>query len=489
MGTPPYPPKDAWPPLLHLRNGSRFYARLRVPPSLNHSSDHLQRSLRTGKYAEAVKRLPVVAAELRLELAALQARAPRPAAPVPVDEDAAWWKARIRSVGGRPEAGIPEELDNEWDAEIERRLGPVIGETSHRQPIYQGEAEAERLAALVFGRVLPVQAELERFLAESALTERYAGRHRRAAERLRTWLVKRNGSDDLRRVTRREAGEFVDHLLSGGMVAATANSLVSSLRVYWSWMERRIGIEGNPWTGQSRKARQTEAAANKRPFTDDEVVNLLNGRTYRTLHDLMRIAALSGMRIDEIARLTVATAAGGVLRVTEGKTASSLREVPVHPDVAEVIERRSQGKAPTARLFDELSAPPSRKKELSAKASERFTAYRRALGIDARADGQRQSDVDFHSFRRWFITKAEMAGQPPHLISAVVGHVEGRKGMTLGTYSGGPSLAQKRAVVDSIRLPEGATVRSPAGPIMGRIGRGKRVVDGQRSEPGERADF
>ncbi len=473
MGNSRQPPRDIWPPLLFLR-GSRYYARLRVPPSLKHSSSHLQRTLGTDRYAEAVKRLPVVAAELRLELAELAARTPRSAPQVPVDEDAEWWRDRILRLSGRPDADIPEELSPEWDAEIERRLGPQIGETGDGEPVYQGEAEAARLAGLVFGTILPVQAQLPRFLAETVPTDRYADRHRRAVERLRRWLVARYGTDDLRRMTRRDAGEFVDHLMASGLVSATANSLVSSLRVYWDWLEKRIGIEGNPWTRQTRKARPTEAAANKRPFTDDEVAKLLNGETYRTLHDLMRVAGLSGMRIDEIARLTVTTAAGGLLRVTEGKTASSLREVPVHPDVAEIIDRRSRGKAPTARLFDELTASPSRKKELSAKASERFTAYRRSLGIDVRADGQRQSDVDFHSFRRWFITKAEMAGQPPHLISSVVGHVEGRKGMTLGTYSGGPSLDQKRTVVESVRLPKGAKVRSPEGPIMGKARPGKR---------------
>lgn len=477
MGTPQLPPKSSWPPYLHLR-GKRFYARLRVPPRLGHSSTHLQRSLGTVDYREAIKRLPVCVAELRLELAAMEARVPRAPRPVPVDQDAKWWRERLLKAGAPP-GTMPEVLDAEWEAEIERRLGPVVGETDDGEPIYQGEAEASRLAALVYETILPVGDQLDRFLAETNPTPRYADRHRRAVERLRVWLLDRFGTDDLRRVSRRGAGDFVDHLLASGVVAATANSLVSSLKVYWDWMERRLGIEGNPWARQTRKPRPTEAVADKRPFTDDELKRLLNGETYRTLHDLMRVAALSGMRIDEIARLTVGTSAEGLFRVTEGKTANSVREVPVHPDLVEIVDRRRQGKDAEVRLFDELKAPPSRKKELSAKASERFTAYRRALGVDARREGQRQSDVDFHSFRRWFVTKAEMAGQEPHLISAVVGHA--RDGMTLGVYSGGPSVAQKRAVVESVRLPEGAFVASPEGPIMGQIVVRRRTTGRQRS--------
>lgn len=81
--------------------------------------------------------------------------------------------------------------------------------------------------------------------------------------------------------------------------------------------------------------------------------------------------------------------------------------------------------------------------------------WRRDLNLDARQEGRRQSDADFHSFRRWFATKAEQAGQPPHTISAVLGHEEGRGGMTLGVYSAGPSLEQRRAVVEAVRLPPG----------------------------------
>lgn len=80
--------------------------------------------------------------------------------------------------------------------------------------------------------------------------------------------------------------------------------------------------------------------------------------------------------------------------------------------------------------------------------------------------------MDFHSFRRWFITKAEQAGQQVHIIQSTVGHA--REGVTLKTYSGGPSLIQRRKVVESVRLPEGASAESPEGPLMGSQSRGRR---------------
>lgn len=449
--------------------GNRFYARLRVPPSLGLKSSHLQQALNTSLYAEAVRRLPVVVGGLRLQLEGL--RAPKAEQPAPtIDERAAWWREKIEAAGHSPYDGIPEALLPEWESELEDRLGPVVGEDEYSPgiPVHANEADVMRLARLVYGTVLPVDTELERFIAEEVTTVRYADRHRRAVSRLKAWMLETLGTDDLRRITRRIAGDFYDHLRAGGVVTATANSLVSSLSTYWRWLDRRVGIEGNPWARQSRKARPgEEATANKRGFTDDEVVKLLSGETYGTLHDLMRVAALSGMRISEIGRLTVASSQGDIFNLDEGKTASSVREVPIHPDLEALVRRRSVGKTGDQRLFDELRGSPSRKKEMTAKASERFTAYRRSLGLDERAPRQRQSNIDFHSFRRWFITKAEQAGQPGHLISAVVGHAEGRQGMTLGTYSDGPSRKQRAAVVAAVKLPKGAPIQSPGGPVLG----------------------
>jgi integrase len=81
-----------------------------------------------------------------------------------------------------------------------------------------------------------------------------------------------------------------------------------------------------------------------------------------------------------------------------------------------------------------------------------FGAYRKAVGVDERRPGKRRSLVNFHSFRRWFITKAERAGIPEPTIMTVVGHK--RPGMTFGVYSGGPQWEQLRACVEAVKLPE-----------------------------------
>src|SRR5690606_5507964 len=129
------------------------------------------------------------------------------------------------------------------------------------------------------------------------------------------------------------------------------------------------------------------------------------------------------------------------------KKEKASRYVPIHPSLAEIVERRTKGKAPTDEFFPEFPGPKKETslRERSFKASNEFTAYRRRCGVDEQIPGRRRSLVNFHSFRRWFITEAERANVRPELISALVGHK--RSGMTLGRYSEGPEMkAARRAI-------------------------------------------
>ena len=124
--------------------------------------------------------------------------------------------------------------------------------------------------------------------------------------------------------------------------------------------------------------------------------------------------------------------------------------MPIHSKLKAIVARRSKGKGPDAFIFDELpEATPSRPR--SAQASQAFTRYRRKVGVGA-GEGE-SSDVDFHSFRRWFTTKAEQAGQPPHIIDFVTGRK--RPGGDVRTLLRGPSMAQMRKCVEAVELPIG----------------------------------
>ena len=63
----------------------------------------------------------------------------------------------------------------------------------------------------------------------------------------------------------------------------------------------------------------------------------------------------------------------------------------------------------------------------------------------------------FHSTRKWFITQCERTGVPEHFTASLVGHHSARSAnkLTYGLYSAGISDAQKREIVEGVRLPEG----------------------------------
>jgi integrase len=91
-----------------------------------------------------------------------------------------------------------------------------------------------------------------------------------------------------------------------------------------------------------------------------------------------------------------------------------------------------------------------------------FTRYRRARGVDERAEGARQSNVDFHSFRRWFAKSARDAlaegrasGFSEWTLAEVMGHSKEDMplGMTMSVYAGKDNVEAKRACVEAVRLP------------------------------------
>lgn len=147
--------------------------------------------------------------------------------------------------------------------------------------------------------------------------------------------------------------------------------------------ERRGHVEDNPWTGQRLSERRNGGPEKEREFTDAEVTRLLTapypeGMQFRErLHDAMRIAALSGMRIEELARLTVADCAGGLFDIRKAKTAAGIRKVPIYADLAPIVERRTAGKRAAAFLIEEIEKV---KGNGQCPLSKQFVRYRRPSG-------------------------------------------------------------------------------------------------------------
>lgn len=415
----------------------------------------LKRSLNTDSLALANLRKWAVVAEMKAAIEkAQQAMGAESASAATVAEGMEWRAALKEEMASTVGEGVLPDLVIDRAEELER---------------LHGHSAARTFVDVATGRTTPIAPLEGAWLAEADYAGRTETARKQAVRRLLEWCRASHVPEVVEAIDRRVAGRFVSEVfVAKGVDPATANKLITGLSAFWQWLLRRGHASANPWERQSLKARKVRTESGeeaKRPFTDEEVRAILAGAGgIRSLPmaDLCRLAALSGMRLGEIADLKVRNVRGGAIRVAQGKTDAAARDVPIHPDVAAMIAARCAGKDPDAYVFHELPEQRSAARPRGAPVSQAFTRLLRTLKLSDTIEGRRQARTDFHSFRRWFIRMAVDAlekgakGFTAWTLADVVGHSNeaGPLGMTMGRYPGPAGMAPRRACVEAVRLPE-----------------------------------
>jgi integrase len=212
---------------------------------------------------------------------------------------------------------------------------------------------------------------------------------------------------------------------------------------FLDWCVGEGELQSNPW--ETLKVKGRPEVHPHGVLTDDQVSVLLAAKD-RVLHSALLFGLLTGMRSGEVCGLMAedVTAKGNLgrfvsirpneVRLLKSKAAE--REVPLHG----VLEGLLDTALPTSgRLFPYLTVD---------KVVKRYAYLRR-----------RHPELHgtvFHSTRKWFITQCERTGVPEHFTATLVGHHSARSAnkLTYGLYSAGISDAQKREIVEGIRLPQ-----------------------------------
>jgi len=333
-----------------------------------------------------------------------------------------------------------------------------------------GEDRAKAFYDLASGRVTPLADQAAAFAKHRGYRMKSEGDFMRALGWLGDWLRDSGLPVALEAVTRIHAGKFIGESLTVGRSAQKATAYLGFIRQYWAWLQDKghLANPENPWAGQTlpagpKRLRGAEQDTGKRPFTDAEVKTLLAGDGGAMLNDLMRVAALSGMRIEEACQLYASDCADDMFNIWAGKTDNARRTVPIHSALTAIVERRTKGKAPGEFLFDELPPLPPSRETRSDPAAKRFTRYRRDMQVDERPNDKAKSNVDFHSFRRWFIRKARDArlsgdtGFDEWTLTWVIGHTDSDRAKSLDLsqhgYAGQDPEKAKRALVEAVKLP------------------------------------
>ena len=222
----------------------------------------------------------------------------------------------------------------------------------------------------------------------------------------------------LEEVDRRMVARFVTEFLPTrkgpkapeGQGPATIRKKVSQLGQVWRWAQQR-GIlpysKETPWDAQAPSKKDVSAAASRRrPFTPEESKKLLAAAPAgEALGDTMRVALLTGVRLEEVASLDAsqvdAKARWYVIR--QGKSENAARVVPLVGLAHDAIKKRLAKVNGSGPLFPEVPVRKSTGKRGGAL-SQAFTRVRR--------DVRRGTDRELaqHCFRHTWRTAARRAG-------------------------------------------------------------------------------
>jgi integrase len=314
--------------------------------------------------------------------------------------------------------------------------------------------------ALATGRSTPADIKVDTFLSLMKWNARTKKDFERAFGLLRDWCHQKKVNFKLENINRKTASLFVEHLASNEerkLTNRTINKYVSSINQYWHWLEKRDYLaanEASPWIGQTLAKDRVTEDERERPFTDEEITRLFSKLPPQSyLRDAMAIGALTGARLDAIICLKRKDITEDkCFRFKPQKKENASRKVPIHSALTSLVARLGDGKGPEEDLFPEC--PPvndATPQERSSPASKAFTRFRRSVEVMDAVEGKRRDRVNFHSFRRWFITKAYQAKIPEVTIQRVVGHKP--QSVTAGVYLGDLTVDQLRECVEAVQLP------------------------------------
>ena len=228
--------------------------------------------------------------------------------------------------------------------------------------------------------------------------------------------------------------------------AATINKWLSCLQGVLNWARKNGVIPDElPWADPVAGMRLAEARSQRQPWEPAELSVLFGSPIYRrgerpaggkgeAAYWLPLLALFSGARLNELAPMRAEDIkhdpASDVYFMTvieddeagrSVKTETSLRAVPIHPElkrigILELVDHRRQADGPKARLFPLVQ--PNSKGNYGAGFSQWFGRYKRSLGIE------NESSV-FHSFRHGFKDALRTAGVNEDVNDALTGHSGG----------------------------------------------------------------
>lgn len=387
----------------------RWYAVLEIPKLLRprFGKPRFVQSLETESLSLAERRvLPVVAEWKRLiELAKHGA--------ADFEGELSEWREHIRRY--KAEGLTPEEIEDiSFDVAVNLHPDPERG---------------AQLYHVTTGKQVFLGEHIDAYLASQELEPKTVDMKRNDINR---FVEKFRFDDD---VTNKAVADWVETELIGkqGLSGATCRRIISTIRGYWMYLERRQNLNA-PYPFQSvvpaTRRTKKDIRDKRKGFTPLDYRRLLQAVPESDTHlsDLIQLGAYTGCRIEELCALKLLHVSSDRIRIEDAKTEAGWREIPLHQrikqSVARLVDSSKDGYLLSGLTFNKYG-------DRSNAIGKRFGRLKAACGYGP--------DYVFHSFRKGVATQLETALVPENHVARLLGH--DLKTMSYGLYSGGVSFA------------------------------------------------
>jgi len=226
---------------------------------------------------------------------------------------------------------------------------------------------------------------------------------------------------------------------------ATLGRLVTDCNQYWEYLQVHHGLDiPTPFSKvlppKNKKKSKIAVAAQRKAFRVEDYHRLIKASLDKgddTLADLIKLAAHTGCRIEELCSLKLGNVHDDRIIITDAKTEAGWREIPIHKDIKQTVTRL-MNTATTDYLLSGLSF--NKYGDRSNAIGKRFGRLKTELGYGP--------DYVFHSLRRAFSTQLENAGVERTTVARLMGHELGDQ--TFGGYSDGLYFDRLKEAVGKI---------------------------------------
>jgi len=354
------------------------------------------------------------------------------------------------------EIGINNDLENYLRPSGEGVKGLVLDpDTGYRTDVDQNKLDQFTLANKIVSsptEIYLLSTALDDHIQEAKIIQQTKNTRRKRVTAFINWL----GDKEISKVSKFNAGDYITRkVMPMDLAIRTKRLLIGDISAFFTWCVDRGYRRDNPFLGLTRGIKETsrgtkeKANSDRRAFTDDELLKLFRAiidhrGTSSMLWPYTIIALFTGMRSSEIAETELEDVHDDYIHIPEGKTESSVRNVPIHKVIKPLILKLKES-SKDGYLLTQLKRGGVDDKR-NHNIVKNFSTLLRGKG------GIKSKQVVFHCLRKNFLTALEIAGVPEPTAKTIAGHA--RDSMTYGLYSKGVKQPALQEAVNMVSYNE-----------------------------------